>query len=148
LGRLSRCVLRLLGGTSGSILGLLRSSLRGLLGLPGDLTCGLLGLLERLVYRVHHPEILGRLVKRVLDGLVGVGQLLDLRLRFFVRDLLRQALQLGAVLLEPALELPDRAAVEVLGALYGLLLDLLLQVLRLFSHFLSFGVSSAFCLDS
>jgi hypothetical protein len=111
---------------------------RGFLSLARYLAHGLLRLLQCLVYRVHHPEVLSRLVERTLDGLVGIDQLLYLRLRFLRWHLLGQALQLSTVGLQLALEPTERLSVEVLSTLYGLLLYLLLQVLSVFSHYLSF----------
>jgi hypothetical protein len=60
------------------LLGLLLLAAGGLLGLLGDPTHGILGsltrllgylvggLLERLVYRIRHPKVLSRLIKRFL----------------------------------------------------------------------------------
>ena len=88
----------------GLLLGCPRSVGLLLLSLLLLLTAGsLLGLLERLVYVLWQPEVLSRLVERTLDRLVGVDHLLDLGLRFFVRDLLCQALKLGAFVLQLAL---------------------------------------------
>jgi hypothetical protein len=131
LGRPGRLVHRLTGlirDLPHSLLRLLSSPAGGVLCLPGRLADGLLYLLNRFVYSVFDPLALGDFVERALDRLVGVDHLLDLRPRvlLLLRQLFQQALQLGTVVLQLALELPDRVAVEVLSAVYRLLLDLLL----------------------
>src|SRR5215208_281186 len=139
-GHLSRGVLHALRGLSGLVshlsygaLCLISCSSRGVLRLVDrhiygvlcslrDLAHGLLRLPDHLAYGVFRSLVLGRLVERVLDLCVGVDQLLDLRPRFLLglRELLRWALQLGAVVLELALSLPDRVAVDVLRHVHGL----------------------------
>jgi hypothetical protein len=55
-------LLGLLGNPTHGVLRILGS----LACLLGNLACGFLSLLERLVYRIRHPEVLGRLVERLL----------------------------------------------------------------------------------
>jgi hypothetical protein len=149
----------LIGGLSGHLLSLL-GHLSGLIGdLPGRLLglprrlsghvlrslcgslCGLLdlllGLLGSLLHRVLDAHVLGRLIHRALKFHVGVDHLLDLGLRVAIGNLLRELLQLGAVILDLALEAAYRLPVEVLGVLRGLLLHLLLKILSLVRHFVS-----------
>jgi hypothetical protein len=134
VGDLSGCLLGLPGRLARGVLRLLSRTPKGLLGLLGRSSRS--GALRRLVHHVFEPLVLGRLLEGVLDLRVGVGHLLELGLR--VRGgLLGQALQLGAVVLQLALDPAERVPEELLGALHGLLLDLLLQVLC-FGHFLTF----------
>ena len=73
LRSLGLLLLSLLLLTAGGLLGLLGDPTHGVLGtlgslarLLGYLACGFLSLLERLVYRIRHPEVLSRLVERFL----------------------------------------------------------------------------------
>jgi hypothetical protein len=63
-------LLSLLLLAAGGLLGLLGDPTHGILGsltcLLGYLVGGFLGLLERLVYRIRHPKVLSRLIKRFL----------------------------------------------------------------------------------
>jgi hypothetical protein len=160
IGDLTCGVLDLLGCPSGCLLGLARhlSGLIGrlpnrLLGLARCLSSGilsllgrslqvllylLLGLLGGLIHLVFDAHVLGRLINRALEFDVGVDHLLDLGLRVALGERLRKLLQLGAVVLDLALEAAYRLPVEVLGVLRGLLLHLLLKVWCLVSHFISF----------
>jgi hypothetical protein len=97
IGDLSSCLLGLSGCLTGGVLHLLGRSLRGL----HDLLLGLLGGLIHLGLDAH---VLGRLINRALEFDVGVDHLLDLGLRVALGDLLRILLQLGAVILDLALE--------------------------------------------
>jgi hypothetical protein len=125
----------------GHLLGGTRSVGLLLLGLLLLLTAGgLLVLLEHLVYVLCQPEVLSRLIERTLERLVGVDHLLDLGLHFFVRDLLGEALELGAFALQLSLEPPQRLPEEVLGAVYGLLLHLLAEILWTFVLLLALGL--------
>jgi hypothetical protein len=126
---LSGCLLGLSGDLSGGVLSLLGGPSGGLLDL-------LLGLLGGLLHLVLYPNILGRLIHRALELYVRVDHLLDLALRI-LRELLRKLLQLGAVILDLALEAAYGLPVEVLGVLCRLLNVLLLQV-RYFAHLVSF----------
>ncbi len=118
-GRLSGGVLSLLGGSSSGILSLTRHLASRLLSLPRRLTSGvlrllgsslcellhlLLGLLGRFVHVVLYSGILCRLIHRALELRVGVDHLLDLGLCVALGELLRILLQLGAVILDLALE--------------------------------------------
>jgi hypothetical protein len=127
IGYLSCGLLGLPGCLTGCVLHLLGRSLRGLL----DLLLGLLGGLIHLVLDAH---VLGRLINRALEFDVGVDHLLDLGLRVALLDLLRILLQLGAVILDLAFEAAYGLAVEVLGVLRGLLLQLLLKIWSLVRH--------------
>jgi hypothetical protein len=122
LGRLTRGFLGLLGGSAYGFLSLPRclprsvlSLLRDLSSLSGYSSCGILcslyglpgllghlpvGLLGGLVYCVLHAMVLGCLVDPALYLVVGVNHLLDLGLCLFLRGLLREALQLGAGVLQ------------------------------------------------
>jgi hypothetical protein len=138
IGCLSHCLLGLSGCLSGSVLHLLRRSLRSL----HDL---LLGILGGLIHRVLDVHVLGRLIDRALELHVGVDHLLNLGLRVALGDLLRILLQLGAVILDLALDPAYRLPVEVLGVLRGLLLHLLLKIRSLVCHFVSlFLIDSRF----
>jgi hypothetical protein len=150
--------LRLLGGPSGGLLGLARDlpglvgglpgyflglagclpgGVLGLLGGPsGGLLDLLLGLLGGRLHLVLHPGVLGRLIHRALELYVRVDHLLDLGLRI-LGELLGKLLQLGAVVLDLALEAAYRLPVEVLGVLRGRLEVLLLKVRCLISHLVS-----------
>jgi hypothetical protein len=129
---LPRCLLGLARCLTDGVLRLLGRSLRGL----HDLLLGLLGGLIHLVLDAH---VLGRLINRALEFDVGVDHLLDLGLRVALGDvLLRKLLQLGAVVLDLALEAAYGLRVEVLGVLRSLLLHLLLKIWCLVSHFVSF----------
>jgi hypothetical protein len=155
---LSSGVLSLLGGPSGGLLGLARD-LPGLIGglpgyflglarcLPGGvlrllggpsggLLDLLLGLLGGRLHLVLHSGVLGRLIHRALELYVRVDHLLDLALRL-LGELLGKLLQLGAVILDLALEATYRLPVKVLGVLRRLLNVLLLEV-RYFAHLSSF----------
>jgi hypothetical protein len=134
IGRLSSGFLCLSSYLAGGILRLLGRPLR-------DLLHPLLGLLDGLAHRVFHSRILGRLIHRTLDLRVGVSHLLDLGLSVALGKLLRELLQLLAVVLDLALYAAHRLPVETLGFLQVLiLLRLLLGVLRLFGHFVSFSI--------
>ena len=127
---LFRNLLRLLGGHIGLALA------RGLIGV-------LPGLLRRLQHRILHTRVLGSLGYGARELVVGVGHLLDLGLRI-VRELLHVALQLGVVTLHLAQDPTHRLPEKVPGLLQGLLiLRLLLDVLRLFTHFFSSLLSGA-----
>jgi hypothetical protein len=130
VGRLARYLLGLIGRLSGGVLSLLGGSLRGLLDL-------LLGLLSGLLGLVLYSGILGRLIHRALELYVRIDHLLDLGLRI-LGELLGKLLQLGAVILDLALEAAYRLPVEVLGVLRGRLEVLLLKVRCLVSHLVSF----------
>jgi hypothetical protein len=95
----------------------------GFLCSASHLPVGLLRLLQGLAHRLFDPEILDRLVEQLLYQRAGVRYLLYLRL--LIRDLLGYALQLGAIALRLALDPAQWLPIEVLGTLYGLLLDLL-----------------------
>jgi hypothetical protein len=131
----------LIGDLSGRLLGLPRRLSGHILRLLGGSLCGLLnlllGLLGSLLHRVLDAHVLGRLIHRALEFHVGVDHLLDLGLRVAIGNLLRELLQLGAVILDLALEAAYRLSVEVLGVLRGLLLHLLLKILSLIRHFVS-----------
>jgi len=141
LGGSARCLLRSLGSLSSLVGDLPRSLFLPLsvafLGLLFPLLLGgALGLLGRLVHRVFHSRVLGRLIERALDLRVGVDHLLDLCLCVALRDLLGQLLELVAVALDLALDVAHRVPVEILGRLQVLVLHLLLEVLS-FAHFVS-----------
>jgi hypothetical protein len=136
LGRLSRGFLGLSGHLTRGVLCLLGDPLRDLLHL-------LLGLLDGLAHRVFHARILGRLIHRALDLRVGVDHLLDLGLGVAGGKLLRILLELLAVVLDLALYAAHRLPVEAEGFLEVLiLLRLLLAILHLFGHFVSFSLIS------
>ena len=141
VGRLPCGILRLVGDPTDRFLNLVGGSAhaRGLVG-------GLLRLLGRLLRRVLHSSVLGRLVYGALELGVGVGHLLDLGLRLLGK-LLHHACELGAVALQLALYPAHRLPEEVLGLLQILIfLRLLLRVLRSFAHFFSFfSVLSGSC---
>jgi hypothetical protein len=128
---LTRHLLGLAGCLSRGVLRLLGRSLRELLHL-------LLGLLDGLVRYVHDVLVLSRLIHRVFEFHVGVDHLLDLGLRVALGELLGVLLQLGAVAPDLAPEAAHGPPVEVLGVLHGLLLQLLLKILSLLCHFVSF----------
>jgi hypothetical protein len=133
LGRSSCGFLCLSGYLTGGVLRLLGHPLRDLLHL-------LLGLLDGLAHRVFHSRILGRLIHRTLDLRVGVDHLLDLGLSVTGGKLLRVLLELLAVVLDLALYAAHRLPVETLGFLQVLILvRLLLAILRLFGHSVSFA---------
>jgi hypothetical protein len=73
----------------------------GVLRLLGRSCRGLLGSLAHLIL---DALILRRLIHVILDLVVGVGHLLDLGLCISLRNLLGELLQLGAITLDPALE--------------------------------------------
>jgi hypothetical protein len=141
IGRLSGGLLGLTRRLSGRLLGLSGYLSGGVLRLLGRSLCGLLdlllGLLGGLVHRVLDAQVLGRLIHRALDLHVGVDHLLDLGLRVALGDLLRELLQLGAVVLDLALDPTYRLPVEVLGVLRCLLLHLLLKIRSLLRHLVS-----------
>jgi hypothetical protein len=117
------------------VLHLLGRSLRDLLHL-------LLGLLDGLAHRVFHSRILSRLIHRTLYLRVGVDHLLDLRLSVALGKLLREPLELLAVVLDLALYAPHRLPEVVLCLLKVLfVLRLLLDGLRSFAHFVPFSIS-------
>ena len=139
--RLARGILRLLGRSSGGFLGLSRcltGRVLRLLLLLCEVLHLLISLLGSFVGHVLDALVLGCLIDRAFELRVGVDHLLDLGLRVALGELLRILLQLGAVILDLALEAAYRLPVEALGALRGLLLHLLLKILR---HFVSLVLS-------
>jgi hypothetical protein len=163
-GQASNGVLHLLGRTICGFLRLARNLARlvghlssGFLCLSGYLTCGVLrllgrplrdllhllaGLLGGLVHLVLRSRILGGPLHRALDLRVVVDHLLDQGLGVARGSLLGVALKLLVVVLDLAPHAAYRLPEEALGFLQVLiLLHLLLDVLRLFAHFVSFSIA-------
>ena len=137
------CLLGRLTGYLSSLIGRLSSGILRPLGRPlRDLLHLLLGLLDGLAHRVFHPRILGRLIHRTLDLRVGVDHLLDLGLSAALGKLLRELLQLLAVVLDLALYATHRLPEVVLYLLQVLILQrLLLNGLRSFAHLVFFSIA-------
>jgi hypothetical protein len=135
VGHLACGLLCLSGYLTGSVLRLLGRPLRDLLHL-------LVGLLGGLVHLVFHSSILGGPLHRAFDLRVVVDHLLDQGLGVARGGLLGVPLKLLVVVLDLAPHTAYRLPEEALGLLQVLiLLRLLLGVLRLFAHFVSFSVA-------